>query len=263
MKNNKFDCLFFTNCGKVRRENQDAVLLRQIETNHGDVVFAVVADGMGGTENGHQASNILIDSLTSWWDENLEKLGEEDLSAEILEQSLRVRIEQVNKEITELKEKSGTTMSLLFLWNNQYLILHAGDSRIYFLRDIGIDQITRDETWYEQELEKGTLNQHDVPLKKMKSVLVNAIGVKKDYKLSKAYGSLENIYCGVLCSDGAYHYIESDDLEEILKPVRDINIKKAEFSKILQNSEATDNYSMIIIQKKKSWCNIGNFWRRD
>ena len=248
----------FTNCGKVRLENEDSYFLDQKMTPVGSVLFAVVADGMGGLNDGKQASKMLVTALENWWQYELYSLLLSSINGvvpiDLIEHSLDNCISFANRQILMQRKKMGTTLSLLLILGKQYLIKHVGDSRIYFFRTIGLEQITNDHTWYEQERQRGTLEQCKQSVDKMKNVLVNAVGVNESCVLEMAMGELHNVETIFLCSDGVYRYLSDTVLRKILRNRKSVQRKGRTIEKLLNQSEARDNYTAILIQVKKSRC---------
>ncbi len=256
MKTTRYETRCFSDCGKIRLQNEDSYLLRQQESGQGLILLAAVADGMGGLEKGKQASQMLIQALEEWWKHELPELLAAMADINAVKTSLEMYISCANQRILQQNEKMGTTLSLLLIWGQRYLVQHAGDSRIYFLRRIGLEQVTNDQTWYEQVRQQGALQQYQQSTEKMKSVLVNAIGVKCDYHLETAQGELDNVEMILLCSDGVYKYVSDAQLGKILKSWRPIVRKSQQIELLLQNSEAKDNYTAVLIQTKKSRCRL-------
>ncbi|MEE3357981.1 MAG: serine/threonine-protein phosphatase, partial [Lachnospiraceae bacterium] len=57
---NKYICAYCSDVGIRKKTNQDSMLLKQIETKEGQIVFAVLYDGMGGMSKGELASATVI-----------------------------------------------------------------------------------------------------------------------------------------------------------------------------------------------------------
>jgi serine/threonine protein phosphatase PrpC len=57
----------YTDIGIHRKSNQDSIGLFKASTDRGEVLFALVCDGMGGYENGALASRILIETFENWF----------------------------------------------------------------------------------------------------------------------------------------------------------------------------------------------------
>ena len=57
--------------GIVKETNQDSVLVKVAQTNHGRVCLCVVCDGMGGLSNGELASATVIREFEHWFEKQL------------------------------------------------------------------------------------------------------------------------------------------------------------------------------------------------
>ena len=60
-----------TDIGNVKQTNQDSVLIKHGETEKGEILLAVICDGMGGLEKGELASATVIRTFSKWFDEEL------------------------------------------------------------------------------------------------------------------------------------------------------------------------------------------------
>lgn len=64
---NKYICAYCSDVGIRKKTNQDSMLLKQIETKEGQIVFAVLYDGMGGMSKGELASATVIRDSDQWF----------------------------------------------------------------------------------------------------------------------------------------------------------------------------------------------------
>ena len=64
---NKYICAYCSGFGIRKKTNQDSMLLKQIETKEGQIVFAVLCDGMGGVSKGELASATVIRNFDQWF----------------------------------------------------------------------------------------------------------------------------------------------------------------------------------------------------
>ncbi|HAN50469.1 MAG TPA: hypothetical protein DCP96_02065 [Lachnospiraceae bacterium] len=65
---NKYICAYCSGVGIRKKTNQDSMLLKQIETKEGQIVFAALCDGMGGMSKGELASATVIRDFDHWFD---------------------------------------------------------------------------------------------------------------------------------------------------------------------------------------------------
>lgn len=133
-----------------RENNQDSIVLQQVRTNCGRVLLAVVCDGVGGLDQGENASGFVGERLTEIFYTELIPLiqrrkGRKAILRSLLRCVYSVR-EELHRYAAEREISLGTTLSLLLLWKRRYLILHLGDSRIYHYQGNGRRQLTRDHS---------------------------------------------------------------------------------------------------------------------
>lgn len=123
-----------TETGKVRRRNEDAILIRE------DLGLWVVADGMGGHAAGDLASALIVERLGA-----LKREGSVYEFVAAVEDSLQ----QVNAELRAVAVERqvdviGSTVALLVHDQQFVLCGWVGDSRVYVQEKGGFMQLTRD-----------------------------------------------------------------------------------------------------------------------
>lgn len=133
-----------------RRNNQDSLVLLQAVTNHGRVLLAVVSDGIGGLQEGETASGYITERLIENFYRELVPLvgrrkGRKALSRSLLRCLNGIR-QELNRYALEREIALGATVSMVFLWKRNYLILHLGDSRIYLCKEKKQQLLTTDHS---------------------------------------------------------------------------------------------------------------------
>lgn len=261
-----------SHAGTVKTKNEDTSFLRIGVINHKlNLAIAIIADGMGGYDAGDIASQFVVKRIVDWWDHHLHHLIEKNLSLMEISKQLVTVLRNANDELvrkakTEGK-RMGTTLSLLLLFNGNYRILHAGDSRIYkfsliklsFLNQQSIsayEQLTEDQSWVGLQEKQGRLTKEAARLHPKRSVLLQCIGIdpKLDIFVTGGSYSTEDIF--FLCSDG-YYSLFSD--EEILSMVirlinGGISIQgiSERLVELAVHKGAEDNVSVILLKQSLS-----------
>jgi PPM family protein phosphatase len=137
--------------GLVRPANEDAVGAFgwtaprdaprpvRLATHGGDPLVAVVADGLGGHRGGATASSLAVDRLLT---------AETALSSpEALVSVLRAvhaELLGLSADTVELRGLA-TTVVVIVVLPDQVLCAHVGDSRIYYVEDGLVQQLTEDD----------------------------------------------------------------------------------------------------------------------
>jgi PPM family protein phosphatase len=188
--------------GRQRRANEDSLLSRS--------PLFVVADGMGGAQAGEVASRLAIESFS------------QGLSADPPEQALAERAREANAHIHELSHANaehagmGTTLTALYVGEQEIAIAHVGDSRAYCLRAGELMRLTDDHSLVDELMRQGRLTPEEAVEHPQRSVITRALGpegaVEVDTRSLK--GLAGDVY--LICSDGLTTMISEQQIAEIL-----------------------------------------------
>ena len=196
-----------TDCGHVRKVNQDRCLVCTGCYAGVPAALLAVADGMGGLSEGEKASGMSVKELRSWWEELLQGQSPQ---MEQISRSLDDTIYRVHRQIYNLTDppnRAGTTLSLLFLYGREYLYKQIGDSRIYLYEKGRCQQLTTDQTWCNDRVREGVLLKEQVSKHPMRHVLSNALGASEELRIETGIGRVDRGTAFLLCSDGFYSEI--------------------------------------------------------
>ena len=251
----KFKVTAYSDIGISKTTNQDSILVKHASCDLGEVLMAIVCDGMGGLAKGELASATVIRAFSRWFDEELphelEKLDFNVIGAKwsLLLKELNVFILEYSQTLSE--EGMGTTFSGILLVENEYVIVHVGDSRIYHI-DSKIEQLTNDHTFVAREIIKGTMTAEQAKTDKRRNLLLQCIGASKVVEPDVITGSTDRgIY--LLCSDGFRHKITEEEMLESLNPINLWNKEAMENStkrlvEQIKLREEKDNISVVLIK---------------
>jgi serine/threonine protein phosphatase PrpC len=214
-----------THVGNVRTNNEDAAYI-----NLAQQAFAV-SDGMGGAAAGEVASSMIIDSFHRFIKEESARTQEqtesptEETQREILE-AFQHSIQRGHEEIVARQKKErdkrgmGCTFTGLLLSASKAHIAHAGDSRIYLLRNTHKEKIqllTSDHNMAQLLLLTTDLTPEQVRKHKKRNVLTNAIGVTAPLQVDLLSIDIMPEDRFLLCSDGLHEYFHHDaEIAEVL-----------------------------------------------
>lgn len=207
-----------THVGNVRTNNEDTAYI-----NLAKQAFAV-SDGMGGAAAGEVASAMIIDSFNRFIEEESARTHEqaesptEETQHEIMEafqQSiLRGHEEIVARQKRERDKRGmGCTFTGLLLIASRALIAHAGDTRIYLLRNTHHEKIqllTSDHNMAQLLLSTTDMTVEQVRQHKKRNVLTNAIGVTAPLQVDMLSIDVMPEDRFLLCSDGLHEYFSDD-----------------------------------------------------
>ena len=233
-----FQVAYKTDVGRKRTNNQDAVKLCD------DLNCYIVADGMGGHLAGEIASQTAVETIEAYIRTHIEAGEFEDcIRQAIVEANKRIYLESLDN--TEYRGM-GTTCSMVLLQGDNIHVGHVGDSRIYFVNNQGVKQITTDHSLVENLIANGEITKEEAKTHPKRHVITRAIGtdptVEVDYG-NYEIGSIKQI---VICSDGL---TEKVDDQEILNTINTHTIDDAVdlLVELANERGGTDNISVILV----------------
>lgn len=227
-------CAWRTDVGKLRKNNQDAVIL-----GNG---LAGVADGMGGHKGGEIASAGLRDGLLR-----------ETKDAEPDIRTLEKAVQKVNTELWERQKNDtslsgmGTTLTVLWPKEKEMIIGQVGDSRAYLLRDGELTQVTNDHSMVADMVRKGVLTEEQAACHPMRNYITRAVGTETMIEVDMSVHDRKKGDRWLICSDGLHGTVFGD---ELIQMMMNENLDEAA-DKMLQaalNAGGKDNISLILLQ---------------
>lgn len=219
------DFLFACNSdvGIQKKTNQDSCCMRQAETDKGNILFALICDGMGGLSKGELASATLIKVFSDWFENNLPLVLSKENPLDEIKYIWNRLMKQQNQIISSygknLDIQLGSTITaFLILEDGQYLIGHVGDTRVYRITDQSTDVLTEDQTLVQREVNNGRLAPELAEQDPRRNVLLQCVGASKVVEPAFYEGTVERNECYLLCSDGFRHEVTTEEITENLSP---------------------------------------------
>ncbi len=199
-----------THVGQQRTDNQDTYRIGALPQGG----YLLVCDGMGGENGGSIASRIAADTAAA-------RIAA-DFAGEISETSARYALESAgaaanaavyarSKEDLSLKGM-GTTLSGVVVTGETAHIIHAGDSRVYLLRDDLLHQLTTDHTVVQMLMDRGDLTAEAAKSHPQRHYITRAVGVEKQLDFDIFTVDLAPDDAFLVCSDGLYNFVAPEEL---------------------------------------------------
>lgn len=243
-----------TDIGISKNTNQDSLLVKHAKTDIGEVLMAIVCDGMGGLSKGELASATVIRAFSEWFDNEL-PFELENTDMQIIGSKWSLMLKDLNVKISEYGDEIGsslgTTFSGILFAEDKYVLVHVGDSRIYHIGS-SLNQLTTDQTFVAREISRGNMTPEQAKTDKRRNLLLQCVGASKVVEPQIICGNTDK-GAYMLCSDGFRHEISEAEIYESLNPVNLMN-KKAMHSNVKylieQNKQRheRDNISVILVK---------------
>ncbi|MEK8078346.1 PP2C family protein-serine/threonine phosphatase [Pseudomonas sp. XK-1] len=229
-----------TDTGKVRARNEDAFLAQPEQG------LWVVADGMGGHQNGALASRLIVEYLA--------EPSEGDLQQRLTE--LRKRLHDLNRrlgqELTVTAAQPdpviGSTVVALLIEDDRAACVWAGDSRCYLWRGSRLYQLSRDHSLLQQLIDEQQLSPAEAARHPAAHALTRAIGASEELKLEILELDVLPGDAFLLCSDGLYQGLSADALGAALNLPSPLLALNRLFQQAL-HGPARDNLSAVVIRR--------------
>jgi len=164
-----------TDKGRVRSNNEDAVAVDR------DAQVAILADGMGGYNAGEVASGMATTFIRTEMARWLAQAGASPQSTDV-RRALEICVENANHAILGASLSNpqyagmGTTLVVAVFHGSRLILGHIGDSRCYRLRDGALQQITRDHSWLQEQVDAGLLTAQQAALSSNRNLVTRALG---------------------------------------------------------------------------------------
>ena len=208
-----------TDVGRVRRNNEDNLIVQQIwDDRH---LLMVVIDGVGGNEGGEVAAEVARDSII--------KYLEDFPNGKCLE-LLKLAVVNANNDIVQYKqfipkyEQMGCVLTavLIELDNGTINVVHIGDTRLYQYNNGVLQKLTHDHSFVGSLEEAGTLTEEEAMRHPHRNCIRRFLGdtvhMFEDKKFVDAviFPIVSNSQL-LLCSDGLYDMVTSTETCQILQ----------------------------------------------
>lgn len=197
----------------------------------------IVADGLGGHENGETASAQAVKFISEGYNNNA---SWEAVSALLLGADNAVR---------ENGDGGKSTVAALFCEGNTIRYVNVGDSRVYFFRNGEILARSKDHSVCQAAVELGELSAQSVRESDDRTGLFKVLGATDPLRLPKPYDTIE--VCDgdafLLCSDGFWEYVYEIEMQaDLLKSESAAEWLRHMLKRLLLRSENNgDNYSAV------------------
>lgn len=233
-----------TDTGRLRKGNEDNLYA---DANEYRGLF-IVADGMGGHAAGEVASQMAVDLIAR------ELADLNDLTAADAHQRVASTLRLANRQVfqrtmTEIEKTGmGSTASALLLSDTRYLIGHVGDSRIYLVRDGRMEQLTRDHSLVQEQVDAGIITAEQARHHPQSNVITCCIGMSSEIEPDIIDGDTKVGDVFLLASDGLTGMVEDRRLQQLLQsraaPERIVNAMIADAN----NNGGIDNITAIVVK---------------
>lgn len=236
-----------TDTGRARDNNEDSVAFDP------DTHTVVLADGMGGYNAGEIASGMATAFIKSELSRWLIEAGSGAKGKEV-RRSMEICVDNANLSVYNAANSNtqyagmGTTLVVGVFHEGVFLVGHIGDSRCYRLRDGVLDQITRDHSLLQEQIDAGLITPEQATHSNIKNLVTRALGVEETVLLEVNEYPVEAGDIYLMCSDGLSDMVDDASIARIISTGEGLEQKAAALVEAANENGGRDNISVLLIE---------------
>ncbi len=268
---NELDLFGLTHPGRVRAENQDHFLLCTVHPQiviHGTslpgaealplrgqrlATILMVADGVGGTAGGEEASRLTTETITRYLASSLrcyhaagsanEREFLDALRKAAFEAHDAVRADAASRREGE---NTATTLTLgIVVWPSLYVV-QVGDSRCYVYVAGKLQQVSRDQTVAQDLIDRGVLAASRASASPYRHVLSSAIGAEEAMPEVTRVDVRQRGTVVLVCSDGLTKHVTDAEIADRLHTMESAEQASRELLQLALDRGGSDNVTIVI-----------------
>lgn len=252
-----------THAGMTGKNNEDRYAVASFFNNAQErvpVLFAVLADGIGGHRGGEVAAELAVNNIM----QSIAK-GDGKYSRHLIENAVSEASEAIAAHSSANEELKGMGSTCVIAWiiADKLYTGYVGDSRIYLMRGGRIQQLTTDHSWVQEAIEKGIITPEmarDHPnVHVIRRYLGSPVPPDPDFRLTLFDGEgahhpennqgvklLPNDVV-LLCSDGLTDLVWNDEILEIVRSKPSLKEAARALVDLANERGGHDNITVVLI----------------
>ena len=231
--------------GRARSNNEDSVALDD------GVALAVLADGMGGYNAGEVASNMATSFIRTELGRWLREASVQASDAEV-RRAMDICVDNANRAIFNAANANpqyagmGTTLVVAVFREMRLLVGHVGDSRAYRLRAGRLQQISRDHSLLQEQIDAGLITQEQAAFSANKNLVTRAVGVEDTVLLETHQHEVLPGDVYLMCSDGLSDMLDDTAIAQVLQANDSLEAISVALIAAANDAGGKDNISVIL-----------------
>jgi protein phosphatase len=228
---------------------------------------------MGGYNAGEVASgmatSLIASGLSEAWTKDVLKPLDRDAAMALSKSILQTQVSRANKAIFDAAQKDpqcagmGTTLVTCLFYDNFITVGHIGDSRLYRMRSDSLEQVTKDHSLLQEQIDSGLITKEDARSSHNKNLVTRAVGIDPEVEAEIHSYDVEEGDIFLLCSDGLNDMIEDDEIQMTLIALRsNLDLTAQQLIQAANDAGGRDNVSVMLVKVLKGFGVERGFWAR-
>lgn len=236
-----------THPGLLRQNNEDAAAFDALRC------LGVLADGMGGYNAGEVASSIAVSTILTDLADWLATSGAQAHSRDV-RKAMERSVQRANHAILNVSHADpacagmGTTLVVAVFQEQRLVLGHIGDSRAYRWRGQQLQQITRDHSLLQEQLDAGLITPAQAAVSSQRNLVTRALGIEAGVEptLNEFAVDAGDLY--LLCSDGLSDMVGDTDIADVLRGSGSLAHKARKLVDRANAHGGRDNITVLLVQ---------------
>lgn len=243
----EFEFYSQTDTGRVRTNNEDTVALDE------SCALAVLADGMGGYAAGEVASGMACEfiktELGRWLSEAAANASDADVR-----RAMDICVDNANRAIFSAANSNptfggmGTTLVLGVFRSGRLLMGHIGDSRGYRFRAGVLQQVTKDHSLLQEQIDAGMLTREQAQFAANKNLVTRALGVEDMALLETHQHDIQSGDIYLMCSDGLSDMLRDPQIADVMAQHDHLPEMGAALIAAANEAGGRDNIAVVLVR---------------
>ena len=220
----------YSDVGKKRTNQEDSYYIG-VHPKNPNFKIMIVADGMGGYENGEVASNIAVKELMTWFD-SIDSTEYNNKNNNQLANLISKKINEINDKICSKIIDGGTTLCVAIIKDSSIIMCNIGDSQGYIFEN----SILRYETKPDSATNNPNIPEDIARFHRYNNGITNYLGKADGEKIVPKLNIVQyplhqfRTYRVILCSDGVTDCISKRDIKKIVNENNDSSKSLVEYA---------------------------------
>jgi protein phosphatase len=233
--------------GRARSNNEDSVAVDDASA------LAVLADGMGGYNAGEVASQMVTSFIATELGRWLREAHAQATDQEV-RRAMDICVDNANRAVFNAANSNpqyagmGTTLVMAVIRENRLLVGHVGDSRAYRLRGGRLQQLTRDHSLLQEQIDAGLITQEQAAFSANKNLVTRAVGVEDTVLLETHQHDVLPGDMYLLCSDGLSDMLDDATIGQIITGAETLAGGCTALVEAANDAGGKDNISVILMR---------------
>ncbi|MEM7159917.1 MAG: Stp1/IreP family PP2C-type Ser/Thr phosphatase [Myxococcota bacterium] len=232
--------------GIARDHNEDAIAIQ--EDDGRGYMLVIVCDGMGGHSAGEVASALAVGVISEYIER---EFGGDKTPDQLLQEGFALANERIDEQaqVNPSAHGMGCTCVAVMGVKDRMWIGHAGDSRLYRVRDATAEQITVDHTMVQELVDQNLITPEQAATHPYRGRISRCLGHgkhKSDASINElTFEKGDNL---LLCSDGLSDVVPVEEIQALVGQ-RDVRDATRRLIEAANKHGGPDNISAIVMRR--------------